>query len=68
MAHGTAWAWAHPGVEVEAVRPASPSIPKLKQEEETLINASYSNGQGKEYIYIDKYHGTSLYELFLTSN
>ena len=39
----------HP--EVEAVSPHSPSIVKLKQEEETLINASNSNGQEKEYIY-----------------
>jgi len=30
----------HPEVEVDAVSPVSPSIVKLKQEEETLINAS----------------------------
>ena len=37
------------------VSPASLSILKLKQEKETLINASNSNGQEKEYIYIHMY-------------
>ena len=55
MALGTAWKWAHPEVEEEAVSPASPFILKLKPEEETLINASNSNGKGKEYIYICTY-------------
>ena len=64
MANGTACA--HPEVEEKAVSPASPFI--LKPEEETLINASKSNGQGKEYIYIYMYHRTGLYKLFLTSN
>ena len=32
--------------------------------EGTLIIASNSNGQGKEYIYIHMYHRTSLYKLF----
>ena len=71
MALGTAWEWANPEVEEEALSPASlasPFILKLKPEEETLINASNSNGQGKEYIYINMYHRTSLYKLFLTSN
>ena len=68
MVSGTAWAHAHPEVEEKAVNPASPFIQKLMPEEETLINASNSNGEGKEYIYIYMYHRTSLYKLFLTSN